>query len=240
MPDTLGYVEVGGNYHTLSDGYGTWNGQYLKGEVQSDPYNRWSAEVLSQREFGERGYYGSVGNTHVIDQDWFTVLSVGGGTPSDATFMPRYRVDGFINRKWLARRQLITTFGLGYSKAMQTYNDKSMFLGTTYYFELPWIVQLGYRFNNSNPGSANSSSGFVALSEGRDKDQLVTARLGYGEEAYQLITGGRTINDFNSYVASLELRKWLDDDLGFNLRGEHYHNPYYDRNGVNFGIFKEF
>lgn len=231
---------MGGNYHSLSDGFGHWNGQYIKGEVQTDSRNRWSGEVLSQREFGERGYYGSVGNSHVIDEDWYTTISMGAGTPSDATFLPRYRVDAFLNRKWLEQRQLVTTVGVGYSKAMQTYNDKSLFLGATYYFPQPWVVQLGYRLNNSNPGSVNSSSGFVAVTEGREKDHYVTARFGYGEEAYQLLGNNGTISDFNSYIASLEWRKWVSDDMGFRIGGEQYHNPNYDRSGVNFGVFKEF
>jgi YaiO family outer membrane protein len=239
-PASNGYIEVGGNVHTLSDDFGNWNGQYVKGEVQSDSRNRWSGELLSQREFGRRGFYGSVGNSHVIDEDWYTTISIGGGAPSDANFLPRYRVDAFLNRKWLERRQLVTTVGVGYYKAMETYNDKSLFLGTTYYFEAPWTVQLGYRFNNSSPGSVNSSSGFVAVTEGREKDHYVTARFGYGEEAYQLLGKSVVISDFDSYIASLEWRKWVSDDMGFKIGGEQYHNPNYDRNGVNFGVFKEF
>ena len=235
-----GFVEVGGNYHTLSNNFGSWAGQYLKGEFQSDESNRWNGELLHEREFGESGYYGTVGNTHVIDPDWFTVIDLSGGTPTDASFLPRYRVDAFLNRKLLADRSLIATVGAGYSKAMRTYNDKDLYVGATYYFSAPWTAQVGYRFNSSSPGSVNSGSGFIAVTQGWDKNYFITGRYGYGKEAYQLIGPTSSLSDFNSQIYSLELRKWVIEDGGFDVRGEHYHNPSYDRDGINFGIFKEF
>ena len=235
-----GYVEAGGNYHSLSNDYGTWNGQYIKGEFQSDSANRWNAELLHEREFSESGYYGTFGNTHVIDEDWYTVVDVGAGTPADASFFPRYRVDGFLNRKLLPDRSLVATVGAGYSKALRTYNDADLYLGATYYIAPTWTTQVGYRFNNTNPNSAHSDSYFVALTQGRDKDYYITGRYGAGKEAYQLIGPAGSLVDFNSQIYSLELRKWIIEDMGFDVRGEHYHNPSYDRDGINFGIFKEF
>ena len=42
-------------------------------------------------------------------------------------------------------------------------------------------------FNVSNPGTAFSASGFVAVTQGRNKQHYVTLNVGFGQEAYQLI-----------------------------------------------------
>ncbi len=233
-----GFVEAGGNYHDVSDNFGNWLGEYLKGEVQTDPNNRWNAELLNQRAFKSTGQYGNIGNTHTFNEDWFSSINAGVG--DGGFYLPRYRIDAFINKKWLADRQLVTTFGLGMVKAMDVHKDKSLFLGATYYFKTPWIIQGGVRFNKSDPGNVYSSSQFVAVTQGEDKKHFVTLRVGFGKEAYQVIGPSQTLSDFSSQQVSLELRQWVRPDWGFNVRGERYHNPNYDRTGINFGVFKEF
>ena len=233
-----GFVEAGGNFSSLSKNYQNWSGEYAKGEYQADQDNRWSGELLNQREFGAEGNYGAIGNTHNWNENWYSTVNVGGG--SSAFFLPKYRVDAFINRKWLDDRQLITTLGFGDYKAQDVHEDRSVFLGATYYFKEPWILQGGVRFNNSSPGSVNSTSEFVAVTQGRDKEQFITLRYGYGKEAYQIVGVGNTLSDFNSQIISLEIRKWLGKKWGVNARGEEYLSPNYNRIGGSLGVFREF
>ena len=236
---STGVVEAGANYHDVTNDFGNWFGQYLKGEIQTDPNNRWNAELLNQRAFNDQGFYGAIGNTHVFNKDWYSIVNIGAGNGGEV--LPRYRVDAFLNRKWLSNRQLVTTVGLGYFKAMEIYTDQSLFLGASYYFQtIPWIIQGGIRFNSSDPGGVNSSSQFVAVTQGRNKEHFVTLRYGFGEEAYQLVGEGQALSDFNSQVASVQVKKWVGEDWGFNTQAERYHNPNYDRTGVTFGFFKEF
>src|SRR5690606_30468576 len=91
------YVEVGMNYSKLSDGQGTWFGQNIRGEVQTDVQNRWKAEYLHQREFGDSGNYFSVGNVHSFNPDWYSDVSV--GTSTNGFFLPSYRIDAFLSKK---------------------------------------------------------------------------------------------------------------------------------------------
>jgi len=233
-----GYGEAGGNYNSVSHNYGNWLGEYLKGEVQTDPSNRWNAEILNQREFRSTGVYGNIGNTHIFNEDWFGSVTAGAG--DGGLYLPRYRFDAFINKKWLEDRQLITTLGVGMDKAMDPHRDASVFLGATYYFKTPWIIQGGIRLNNSNPGNINSTSQFIAVTQGENKKHFITLRYGFGHEAYQVIGPGQVLSDFPSQQVSLELRQWVGSDWGFNLSGERYHNPNYDRTGINIGLFIEF
>jgi YaiO family outer membrane protein len=233
-----GYVELGGDYHSVTHSFGDWSGAYLKGEIQTDPDNRWNAEALDQREFGSTGGYGSVGNTHAFDEDWYSVIDIGART--SGIYLPAYRVDAFINRKLLDERQLVATLGVGVDQFVDGHKDQSGYVGATYYFQAPFIAQAGFRFNNSTPGSVTSTSQFVALTEGEDKHHFITLRYGWGEEAYQIIGPGEALSDFHSEQVSLEWRQWLGGAWGFNMRGEEYHNPNYNRTGITLGVFDEF
>lgn len=233
-----GVVEAGAGGSALSNHFGRWYGQYLKGEYQSDPQNRWSGEFWNQKEFGDSGIYGAIGNTHVFNDEWFSSVNI--GSSSGGFFLPRYRVDAFINKKWLEQKQLITTLGVGVYKATDVHRDESLFLGGTYYFNSPWIVQGGVRFNTSNPGSVHSTSQFLAVTQGRDKQRFVTLRYGFGEEAYQIVGAGQNLSEFHSQIISLELKQWFRDDMGMTVHTERYFSPNYDRNGVLVGLFKEF
>ena len=178
------YVEVGGSYRQLTNGFGDWSGGYARG-VLTTGQNILNAEVNGQHEFGDGGVYLAAGDTYNFNSDWYASLTL--GTSVGGFFWPRFRADAFVNRKWGARKQLITTLGYGYYASKDVHRDQSVFIGTTYYLQGPWIVEDGVRFNVSNPGVVFSPAGFVAVTEGRNKHHYVTANVGFGKEAYQIV-----------------------------------------------------
>ncbi len=231
------YVESGGDYLTLTNGFGSWSGGYFRGVLQKGN-SVWNAEVNGQREFNDAGVYAAIGNTYTFNSDWYGSLTVGSSV--GGFFWPRFRTDGFINKKWLGRKQWITTFGLGYYSAKDIHRDTSFFLGSTYYFDKPWVVEEGVYLNLSDPGKIFAPAGFVAVTQGRDKHHYVTVRAGFGEEAYQLIGPTTSLTDFQSQTLTITVRKWMGRAWGFNFVGDFYHNPYYTRGGSTIGIFKDF
>jgi YaiO family outer membrane protein len=231
------YVESGGNYYGLTDNLGYWAGGYTRG-VLTQGNNVWTGEINGQHEFGDAGVYFGAGDTYNFNPDWYGSVAVGSSV--GGFFWPRFRTDDFLNKKWMARKQLITTFGFGYYAAKDVHRDHSFFLGTTYYFDKPWIVEEGIRFNVSNPGSVFAPSGFVAVTQGRNKHRYVTVRAGLGEEGYQLIGPTSVLTDFNSQTLTVTWRQWAGTDWGFNFVGDYYHNPFYMRGGSSIGFFKEF
>ncbi len=233
-----GYVEIGGNFHSVTNHFGNWSGEYVKGEIRTDASNSWNSEIVNQREFGATGVYADIGNTHSFNEYWYTSITAGAG--NGGIYLPRYRLDAFLNRKWADIPQLITTVGFGAYKAMDAHSDNSVFLGAAYYFSIPWIIQGGARFNISRPGNIGSVSQFIAVTQGKNKQRLITARYGFGEEAYQIIGAGRAVSDFHSQQLSLDIRQWVSDDWGLDVRGEEYYNPHYHRTGISLGVFKEF
>jgi YaiO family outer membrane protein len=231
------FAEAGGDFLHLTNGFGHWAGGYARATATTGK-NVWNAEVNGQYEFGDAGVYLAAGDTHTFNPDWFGSLTVGSSV--GGFFWPRFRTDGFINRKWMSRKQLITTFGVGYYAAKDDHRDHSFFLGSTYYFAKPWIVEEGIRFNVSNPGSVFSPAAFVAVTQGRNKQHYFTVRTGFGKEAFQLIGPTVSISDFPSQTITVTWRQWIGTNWGMNLVGDYYHNPYYQRGGTTLGVFREF
>lgn len=237
------FIEVGGNVSSVTNNQGNWSGQHIRGEIQTDPKNRWNAAVQHQRKFRQNGNYVAVGNVHEFNKDYFSDVTLGVG---QGIFMPRFRGDAFLNRKWLERRNLITTFGIGGNDNYDSHSDVSAFLGASYYFDAPWVLQGGVRLTRGNPGGIYSASSFLALTYGHQNDYFLTARYGFGKEAYQVIGPGRALVDFNSQIVSLNWKQWVQKSTadekgwGFDVTGEYYDNPTYSRTGLTFGVFKEF
>ncbi len=231
------FVEAGGSYRQLTNGFGDWSGGYARG-VLAEGKNIWTAEVNGQYEFGDAGVYLAGGDTYNFNSNWYGALTLGSSV--GGFFWPRFRADAFLNRKWLARKQFITTLGYGYYASKDVHRDQSVFVGTIYYFQGPWILEDGVRFNVSNPGVVFSPAGFVALTEGRNKQHYVTANVGFGQEAYQLVGPNTVLARFPSQNVTITWRQWTGKNWGFNLIADYYHSPFYQRGGGSFGFFKEF
>ena len=231
------YVESGGSYEALTEGFGRWTGGYIRG-VYKQGSNAWNAEANGQHEFGDAGTYFALGDTHTFTRDWYASLSAGSSVKG--FFWPRFRADAFVNKKWLSRKQWISTVGYGFYEAKDVHRNQYFYLGSTYYFSKPWIVEQGFYSNLSDPGKVLAPSGFVAVTEGRNQYHYITVRAGFSEEGYQLIGPTVTLNQFQSETLTITWRKWIRRSGGLNFVADCYHNPFYTRGGSSFGFFKEF
>lgn len=222
------------SHSSLSGGNPSWNELGVRGNYQVGPHLL-NGELATMRRWGESGTYAAIGDTYTFNPDWYGSLSVGAG--SGAEYLPRYRVDGFINRKLLEKKNLIGTLGLGYYRAPDGHIDRNVSVGGTYYFEQPFVVQGEVRFTHGSPGSVDTRQYFVAGTWGREKQTTMTARYGWGEEAYQSIGAGAVLTNFRSKELSLSVRHWIRPNWGVEVAAEGYRNPYYRRNGVTAGLF---
>jgi YaiO family outer membrane protein len=231
------FVEAGGSYRQLTNGYGNWSGGYATG-VLTTGRNVWNAEINGQHEFGDAGAYLAAGDTFTFNPSWYASLTV--GSSAGGFFWPRFRADAFVNRKSGGRKQFVTTLGYGYFASKDVHRDQSVFVGTIYYFQGPWIIEDGVRLNMSNPGVVFSPSGFVAVTEGRDKHHYVTVNAGLGREGYQLVGPTTVLTRFPSQNVTITWRQWVARSWGFNFVADYYHNPSYERGGGSLGFFWEF
>lgn len=192
-------------------------------------------ELVGTRRWDERGAYASAGDTYEFNPLWYGSLAVGFG--DGASYLPRVRVDAFLNRKLLAQNNLVSTVGIGYYKAPDGHIDRSLGLGAVYYFPMPLVIQGEVRFTTSNPGSVDTRQQFLAATWGREKQTLLTARHGWGSEGYQVIGRGSALVNFRSHETSIGVRHWMGANWGGFASLERYKNPTYERRGVTLGIF---
>jgi YaiO family outer membrane protein len=232
------YVEVGGAHYWLTNQYNNWNRQYVSGVYQQSLRTHWNWESSRLQEFGETGYFFVGGATHDFSPNWYADANV--GSSAGGYFLPSFRTDDFIHKKWMAKRPLVTTFGAGYDHAKDEHRDYRLFAGAVYYFEHPWVIESGMTLNISTPGNVYSHQNFVALTQGKDKKRYITLRGALGTEGYQVIGPNSSITDFASHDVSLTLRQWVVGKWGFNLLVDHYGNQYYQRTGAELGLFREF
>ncbi len=233
-----GEISATGSYHALSDSQGSWTFAQLRGLVHARPSDVWAAEIVDQRQFGDSGVFLGVANSHTFNQDWFAAAAV--GTSVGGFFLPRFRANATVSRKWLAARQLVTTVGGGYYAAKDAHRDYSVAAGAVYYFPAPVIVEGGVTWNNSTPGGVVSRYQFLAVTQGRERERYIVVRIAGGHEAYQLIGPTTAIADFASRSASLTVRQWVNSGWGLSLGAEFYSNSSYTRKGVTLGAFRQF
>jgi len=235
LPAGRGHVELGVERHVLSDGFGNWQGAYLRGAWQPDARNTLNFELVDTRRFGESGRYATLGLTHILDDRWHVSAALGAG--DGAFFWPAWRADVAINRKWLADRSLVGTLGYTHYVAPDGHVDRTALLALAWYAPRHFVLQAGLRPNRSSPGGIRSDSAFAAVTWGEDGKQYLSLRHDRGREAYQTIGPDVVLVDFPSHVTSVTWRRWVTAGCGFNLRLEHYQSTVYERSGGDAGIF---
>jgi len=230
-------LELSAGGQSLSNGYGNWRDVTLRGTYAQSRHVL-QGELSTNRRFNEDGAFLGVSDTYTFNEDWFGSVAVGAG--DGVFYLPRYRVDAALYKKWLADRSLVTSVGVGYYNAPDGHTDRSLSLGAAYYFASPWIVEGGVRLNRSNPGSVNTHQQYAAVTYGRDKQDLVSARYTWGSEGYLAIAANTQMVNFRSHEASAAWRHWLNPKTGLLISANRYSNPLYVRSGLNIGIFHDF
>ncbi len=233
-----GFIEMGGGYSTVSDGFHNWADEYLRG-VLSGGKNSFNGELSRQSRFGDTGWYYALGWNRSWSENWYSELDFGSSTVG-GFFLPKVRTDAFINRKLLARKQLVVTLGAGYDLSKHVNSDYRGQIGGTYYFEHPFILQGGVTWTHASPGGILARSQFVAFTQGHEKEHYITARVEIGREGYELIGPATSIFDFPIHNYSLTYRQWLGPAWGINVTAEREGNPFYHRTGGTFGVFMDF
>ena len=231
-------LEITSTFQNLTQGYGNWRDIALRGSHRLSSTNTLQGELLFADRFREKGTYASLRNTINFDSDWFGSLGIGAG--SGAFYLPKYRLEAALNKKWLPSRQLVTSIGTGYDKAPNGQTDKSLSLGAVYYFDSPWIAEGGVRWNRSDPGSVDTRQQFLALTYGRVQSDVFTVRHGWGSEGYLAVSANFQMVNFRSQETSVSWRHWINPRTGWLLTGQQYRNPLYKRSGLGIGFFHEF
>ncbi len=221
-------MEAGGSYRQLTNGFGDWSGGYARG-VLAVGKNILTAEINGQYEFGADGVYLAAGDTYNFNSDWYASLTLGSSV--GGFFWPRFRADAFVNRKWLARKQFITTLGYGYYASARTCTPTRASLSE----RLTISKGLG-----SSRTECDSTSAIPAWFSRRPVLWLsrkvamsittLTINAGLGQKGYQIVGPTTALTRFPSQNLTITWRQWTGERVGgFNLVADYYHSPFYER-----------
>ncbi|GAA4028264.1 YaiO family outer membrane beta-barrel protein [Actimicrobium antarcticum] len=230
-------VEVTTGTQQLTGGYSAWRNLTVRGVLEKDN-QVFQGEISSKREYDTSGVFFGLTDTVTINDDWFTSASIGAG--DGAFYLPRIRLDGFLYKKWLPKKNFITSIGLGYYNAPDGHVDRSLSLGGAYYFAQPLVVEAGVRFNRSSPGSVYTRQQYIATNYSPDNRNTWSGRVAWGSEGYLPLAANTNLVDFNSQEASLSWRHRLDRHWGISISVNHYRNPTYERSGADIGFSRQF
>jgi YaiO family outer membrane protein len=233
-----GYVIFDYMHAELSRGYSDWFDRTLRINLQLPLEDQLSVEISKQTHFDDQGTFYGVSYSRIFNSNWYGALNLGGSR--GGVFLPQFRADAFLSRKWMDDKRLITTLGMGYYDAKDEHLDHSQLISVTYYFPIQLIIEVGTRLNESDPGDVSSSRGYAVFTYGESKRQYLTLRYESGKEAYQLIGNSAVISDFSSHETTASWRRWLGTQYGWNITASRYMNPSYNRTGIQAGVFYEF
>jgi len=239
-----GFVEVGGSHSALSGGNADWNDFYIHGMV-SGGRNAFTGELSRQARFGDSGWFGGLGLTRTLSENWYAQISA--GASAGGFFLPRYRTDALINRKLLSHRQLVATVGFGYDQSRTVDNDMRFQVGGAYYFQRPFILQAGMMWTHARPGNILARTQYIALNEGHDKEHFFSLRYGWGREGYEVVgapssftPGYNVLFNFPEHDITGTWRQWIGPNWGVNFIIEQHQEPAYHRFGGTAGVFLDF
>jgi YaiO family outer membrane protein len=230
-------LELTTRYDSLSGDLGNWRDLSVRGTAQLGDHLV-QVELASQQHFRTHGNFAGLSDTYVFSPDWYGSLAVGAG--NGAFFLPQYRVDAFLNKKWLAQKNLVTFVGFGRYRAPDGHVDHSTSLGFISYFSIPLVLEGGIRHNISDPGAVSSQQRYLAASYGRHGEHMFVARHGWGTEGYLPIAPGSSLVGYASKETTLSWRQWYSRRAGVAVELHRYENSLFRRKGAAITSFYDF
>lgn len=233
-----GNVEAGAFAYQLTQGYGTWQGLYARGVWGEGSSTVGNWELDHGREFGQTETYGVAGLTETWSPRWYSNLSLGASTAT--TVVPRARIDVSLSYKALASKEWVSTLGFTGISYRDGQSDRSGWLDLALYLPDDFLLSGGHTWTTSVVGSVGAQRSFVALTYGRVHHFYLTARYGFGREAYVPIGVHAALVNFGSRSASLTWRAWVTKRFGTNVYFDDFRSRYYQQYGGSFGVFYDF
>lgn len=235
--DGPGFLEVSFDHSALNGGNPSWNDGYIRASI-SGGKNTFAGEASRQSRFGDTGWFGNLGWTRVLGENWYGSLWF--GASAGGVFLPKYRADAFLYRKFLSHQQLVIGAGAGYDKSKLVNYAYRNTADILYYFNWPLIAEGGVTWTRSQPDGTLARTQFLSLTEGREKEHYITARAEIGREAYEILGPAGEFFDFPVHNYSLSYRQWLGANWGLNFAFQRDVNRYYQRNGGSLAFFVDF
>ena len=230
------FVEAQSDRQFLSAGYAPQLGMTLRAVVDHSSGSVWTFDAAARRAFLDQGVVAAVMNVRVLAQSpW--LVGAGASASSGGFFLPRFRADVMVGRKWLPRRQLVTSMSGRFIEAKDGHRDQAIGVDLAWYAPT-FVMQVGTLVNFSQPGGVASPYHRATITLGPPDGESLILFGALGREAYQLIAADSPIVNFPSGSFGGVWRRWTRSGWGTSLGIERYENTTYDRMGVSLGLMR--
>jgi YaiO family outer membrane protein len=230
-------LTVGVSHQRLSNGFGTWNDQFVRLVWEQDKANLINAELVHGNRFNESGVLGGISWTRVLDEDWYG--NVAYARTNTGLFWPVSQGSGTINRKWLEGRKLVTSLALGFDESRNNYSGRWASLAASYYAPNSVLIGAGVRANVTQPGDVHTHRRFASITWGTRGNAYLSLSYNGGREGYQLLNS-TAITNFASREWILQWKQWVSKGAGLEFKAFDYRNSFYQRAGAEASVFTEF
>ena len=230
------FIEAQSDRQFLSAGYPAQLGMTLRAVVDHSRRSVWTFDVAARRAFLDEGVTVAAMNVRELgNSPWL----VGGGASvsTGGFFLPRFRADLMAGRKWLSRRQLLTTLSGRFIEAKDGHRDQALAADLAWY-GTGFVMQAGTALNFSQPGAVTSLYHRAAITLGPPDEESLILYGALGREAYQLLAADQPLVDFRSGSFGGTWRRWMRSGWGATAGIERYENTTYDRMGVTLGLMR--
>ena len=220
-------LELGGEWATLNDGLGNWEGVYGTFSYAASTSDLLTLGAVYASRFGEQGMEFTGSWQHDYNESNYQVFSLVGSTA--ALFWPSAGATTEYFHKFGNARDWVLGFGGGAYGYRTGNNDYFGVLEMIHYFAGGWVVEAGTQFNLSEPGDVAAPRGFAALTWLPAAGWELVLKVDGGDEAYQIVGPDDLQTRFQSLSVSEEAFVPVGGGRKIHARLEQYSNPYYDR-----------
>jgi YaiO family outer membrane protein len=195
----------------------------------------WSASVSHESAFNDEGWLGNISNTHTFNDKWWSHL--GATTSIDAFFLPRYRFDAQLARRFGPKRVWQVTGSAMTRAAQDEHRDVGGGVGVLRYLPGGFAAETQVFWTHTSPEDIVTRRHHVgAMWFGKNRE--LSARVGFGKESYLPITADSTMVAFNSYDLTGRWVEPISSTVAIAISGTYYDNPHYRSTGYSLGVVK--
>jgi YaiO family outer membrane protein len=195
----------------------------------------WYLGVSHESAFGDDGWLGNISNTHTFNDKWSSHLSA--TTSMDAFFLPRYRFDAQLARRFGPKRVWQVTGSAMTRAAQDEHRDVGAGVGVFRFLPGGFAAETSVFWTHTSPEdivTRRHHVGVMWFGRGRE----LSARVGFGKESYMPIRPDSTMVAFNSYDVTGRWVEPISATVAVAITGTYYDNPHYRGTGYSVGVVK--
>lgn len=200
-------VDVSTFYQALDNGYGDWQGAGVRVSHTSPRISPFVDIGIQRRDVGSQTNVG-VGSYVTLDAHNYVIVGVSSAPAGDVVLFPRLRYDVGLYSDTRVVPGLV--WGAGFTQLSFGGGSTGTIIATgPIYYHGPLILSGSLRLNHDGVGGENSLSGEIGGQYGAQGRQWFGGRVGYGHEAYEILSATPLSVHFTDANGSVFYQRWV-------------------------------